>query len=103
MFAPVAMIPADQLEILEGEDLLSKFGVPNLSAFRCFCANCGTRLFNDAPSVNMISLITATVADSTDLMPLANVNMESSNKGFVQSNGLPSFDTFPSTEEREQL
>ena len=102
-FVPVAMISADALEILQGEELISKFEVPNVAAFRCFCSTCGTRLVNHSPTANMISLITATLIDGADLVPLANVNMESSNSGFVQTNGLPSFDKFPSAEERERL
>lgn len=102
-FVPVAMIPADSFEVVQGEELLSKFEVTKVAAFRCFCATCGTRLFNHSPNANMISLIVATLTETVDLVPLANVNMESSNRGFVQTNGLPSFDTFPSAEEREQL
>ncbi|PCI74073.1 MAG: hypothetical protein COB20_15505 [SAR86 cluster bacterium] len=102
-FVTVAMIPADKLEVLQGEELLSRFEVSNVAAFRCFCSTCGTRLFNHSPSANMISLITATLTDAVNLLPLANVNMESSNREFVQTNGLPSFDTFPSVEERNKL
>lgn len=102
-FVPVAIIEAGKLEVLEGDELLSKFEVPNAGAFRCFCSTCGTRLFNHSPAANMISLFPATLEESADLTPIANVNMESSNKGFVQTNGLPSFDTFPSMEERERL
>ena len=83
--------------------MLSKFEVPNVGALRCFCATCGTRLFNHSPAANMISLITTTLEESTGLVPVANVNMESSNKGFVQTNGLPNFDTFPNADERKKL
>lgn len=102
-FVPIAMIAADKLEILEGDDLLSKYEVANSSAFRCFCSACGTRLFNHSPAARTISLITATLSKTKDLVPMANVNMESSNNFFVQTNGLPSFDTFPNVDERKRL
>lgn len=98
-FVPVAMISDDKLEVVQGQELLSKFAVANGAAFRCFCSACGTRLFNHSPAVNFISLITATITSSADLVPLANVNMESSNKNFQQNNGLPNFDTFPNLAE----
>ncbi len=102
-FVPVVVIAADKLEVTEGNELLSKFEVSSAAAFRCFCATCGTRLFNHAPAANMISLITATLTEAAGLEPMANVNMESCNNGFVQTNGLPSFDVFPSADERENL
>ena len=84
-FVPVAMIAADKLDILEGYDFLSKYEVANVAAFRCFCSACGTRLFNHSPAANMISLITATLTENVSLVPVANVNMESSNSYFVQT------------------
>ncbi len=102
-FVPVAVIAADKLEILEGNELLSRFEVSNVAAFRCFCSTCGTRLYNHSPAANMISLVVATLMETADLVPKANVNMESSNRCFIQTNGLPSFDTFPSADEREKL
>ena len=35
-FVPVAMIANNALEILHGEELITKFEVKNVSAFRCF-------------------------------------------------------------------
>lgn len=102
-FVPVAVIAADKLEILQGNEFLSKYEVTNVAAFRCFCSTCGTRLFNHSPAANMISLVMATLSKPLGLMPVANVNMESSNSCFVQTNGLPSFDTFPSVDERKKL
>lgn len=102
-FVPIAIISADKLEIIEGNELMSKFEVPKIGAFRCFCNACGTRLFNHAPEANMISLIVATLTKASDLLPVANVNMESSSCGFEQTNGLPSFSTFPTIDERKEL
>lgn len=98
-FVPVAMISDDKLKIEHGQELLSKFAVANGAAFRCFCSACGTRLFNHSPAANFISVVTATITSSADLAPLANVNMESSNKKFQQNNGLPKFETFPNLAE----
>lgn len=102
-FVPLAMIPADKLEVLEGNELLSKYEVANVAAFRWFCSVCGTRLLNHSPAANMISLTTVALTEAENLVPVANVNMESSNRCFVQTNGLPSFDTFPSADERKKL
>ena len=104
-FVTAAMISSDKLELLEGKELLSKYKIPNMEveAFRCFCSICGTRLFNHSPSVDMISLITATISSSIDIVPLANVNMESKNRNFEQGNGLPNFDTVPNSAEIQEL
>jgi hypothetical protein len=102
-FVPVAMLPAEKLSIVEGEELLSRYEVLSVAAFRCFCSRCGTRLFNHSPSFNFISLVTATLSDSSKLAAVANVNMKSRNLGFEQKNGLPNFDRFPSTEELQKL
>lgn len=102
-FVPIAILSADKLEIVQGEELLSKYEVVNVGAFRCFCSNCGTRLFNHLPARHMISLITATITSSGAIVPIANVNMESGNRNFVQTNGLPSFDTVPSIAELQEM
>lgn len=102
-FVPVAMLPSEKLNILAGEEFLTKYEVVNAAAFRCFCSECGTRLFNHSPSFNFISLVTTTLSDSVRLEALANVIMESRNLGFEQNNGLPSFDKVPSTEELLKL
>lgn len=102
-FVPVAMLPAEKLSILEGENFLSRYEVVNVAAFRCFCSECGTRLFNHSPVFNFVSLITSTLSGTVKLQPLANVNMESRNMVFEQNNGLPNFDKVPSTEELLKL
>jgi hypothetical protein len=102
-FVAVAMLPAEKLRLLAGEEFLSRYEVAEVAAFRCFCSKCGTRLFNHSPSFNFISLMTTTLSGSVRLEPLANVNMESRNLSFEQSNGLPNFDKVPSTEELLKL
>lgn len=102
-FVPVAMIAADKLDIVEGIEFLSEYEVKDVGAFRCFCSVCGTRIYNHLPAANSITLIVATLAEAPNVTPLANVNMESSNQFFTQTNGLPSFDTFPSLDERKNL
>lgn len=102
-FVPVAMLPAEKLNVIEGGEFLGKYEVMSVSAFRCFCAKCGTRLFNHSPSFNFISLVTATLSESEGLQPVANVNMESSNPNFIQSNGLSNFDKVPASDELRNL
>ena len=38
-FAPIAMLLADKLRMLKGEELLSRYEVVNVAAFRCFALN----------------------------------------------------------------
>jgi len=102
-FVPVAMLPAEKLTVLHGEKHLAKYEVASVAAFRCFCSQCGTRLFNHSPALNFISLVTATLTDSVNLTSLANVNMESRNSYFEQNNGLPNFDKVPSIDELREL
>jgi hypothetical protein len=102
-FVPVAIITAEKLKFTSGSEYLAKYEVTNVHAFRYFCSNCGTRLYNHSSDFSMISLVIATLTDQTGLIPIANVNMESKNKNFEQLNGLPSFDKVPPIEELAKL
>lgn len=102
-FVPVALMTADKLRIVKGQNLLSKFEVASTESFRCFCSYCGTRLFNHNPKANYLGLIIATLSTSESVVPLANVNMLSRNMSFQQSNGLPEFDDVPPIEELLEL
>lgn len=102
-FIPVALMASNKLEVLKGKELLSKYEIPNGTAFRCFCSICGTRLYNHSPSAKFISLITATLTQSTLITPIANVNMESRNQSFAQLNGLPNFSAVPGIDELQEV
>jgi len=102
-FVPVAMLSAEKLRVIQGQEYLSKYEVETVAAFRCFCSKCGTRIFNHSPRVNFISLVTATLSQPSRVQPLANVNMESRNIQYIQENGLPNYEKVPSIEELRRI
>ncbi|PCH62060.1 MAG: aldehyde-activating protein [SAR86 cluster bacterium] len=102
-FIPIAIIPQSSLVITQGSELVSKYEVEAVNAFRCFCCQCGTRLYNHSPTFEMMTLITATLNDATNLKPIANINMESSNPNFVQFNNLPFFEALAEMSELREL
>ncbi len=102
-FVTLAFTPLNKLEVRRGEELLTKYEIAELEAFRCFCSKCGTRLFNLAPGAGMVSLVTATLDRWSEMAPLANINVESLPDEAVPRNDLPNFDSAPSGAELQRL
>ena len=102
-FVTVAFAPASKLTILEGKESIAEYPIPKLSSFRCFCSKCGTRLYNIAPAVGMLSLVTATLSNPAAVKPLANINTESRLPNTVLNPGLPAYRSSPSGAELQEL
>jgi hypothetical protein len=54
-FTTLLFIPFLKFKMIEGKELLATYEVKAISAVRCFCSKCGTRLYNYSPSRGMIS------------------------------------------------
>lgn len=102
-YVPVAMITDDKLKITRGSENITRFEVEKVSAFRCFCTHCGTRLFNHSPDFKFISLIIATLDRASDFQAIANVNVRPGNENIAQSRDLPCFPNVPGFDELSNL
>lgn len=102
-FTTVLFMPYASLTITAGTDLLARYPIQNPDSDRCFCAKCGTRLFNHAPAVGMMSLIVATLDVDAPLQPLAHFNTESKCAWFEINDDLPQFATTPAPAEFARL
>jgi hypothetical protein len=101
-FTTLAFMPFAHLKILEGDALISRYHIESLNADRCFCARCGTRLFNHAPAVHMVSVVVATLAGTDTVRPRAHINTESKCGWYVINDHLPQFPAMPPPAEFEK-
>ena len=99
MYAPLLFLPISRLRIVEGEGVIARHHIPRLEADRCFCATCGTRLYNHALTRSLISLVVATLDTDEDLRPIAHINTESKCAWLELNDGLPQFSTVPGPDE----
>jgi hypothetical protein len=102
-FTTLLFMPFAKFELTEGQGLLASYEVKALGAVRCFCAKCGTRLYNYSPSRGMMSLIVATLDTDAELRPLANINVESKRSWHRIDDELPQFRSAPSPSEFGRL
>ena len=102
-FTTLLFIPLANLAITEGKEFLKSYHVENLNADRCFCSECGTRLFNFLPSLGRANVVVATLNTNEELRPLAHVNTESKCTWFQINDGLPQFLSTPSPAEFKEL
>ena len=98
-FTTLLMMPFAKLELTAGKELLASYEVKALSALRCFCSKCGTRLYNYSQSLGMISLVVATLDTDVRLTPLANINVGSKCSWYPINDDLPQFQAVPSQAE----
>jgi hypothetical protein len=102
-FATLLFMPFAKLELTKGKELLAHYETKASGALRAFCSLCGTRLYNHAPSVGMVSLVVATLNTSAEIRPIANINVESKCAWHPINDGLPQFQASPSRSEFGQL
>lgn len=102
-FTTLLFMPFAGLRIVSGAELIARHHVERLRSDRCFCAKCGTRLYNHAPAAGMISLVVATLNDGPALRPVAHINTESQRSWYQINDGLPRFETMPGPTELGQL
>ena len=102
-FTTLLFMPFSGLRIAAGEELIARYHLEKANADRCFCAKCGTRLYNHAPQVGMLSLVVATLEDGGALRPVAHINTESKCRWFSITDSLPQFASMPPPAELRQL
>jgi hypothetical protein len=102
-FTPLLFAKYSNLRIVAGTEFVARYPVTNLNADRCFCAKCGTRLYNHAPSAGMISLVVATLDVDDVLRPIAHFNIESKCSWFHIADDLPRFSSMPTPAEFARL
>lgn len=102
-YTTLLFMPFSDLELTEGAQYLARYHIQKLSADRCFCAKCGTRLYNHATSRGIISLVVASLDEGEHLRPVAHINIESKLPSLQISDGLPQFLTMPGPVEFRQL
>ena len=94
-FTTLLFTQFSSLTMLEGAEFMARYHIKNLNVDRCFCAKCGTRLYNHAPSKGMVSLVVATLDVDEALRPVAHVNTESKCSWFEINDELPQFSSTP--------
>ena len=102
-FTTVLFMPLSSLRVTAGAELVARYPIERLNSDRCFCARCGTRLFNQAPAVGMMSLIVATLDVDEVLRPVAHINTEAKCAWFHINDDLPQFASMPGPAEFVQL
>jgi hypothetical protein len=102
-FTTLLIMPFNKFEIMEGIDLLATYEVRAINTKRCFCSQCGSRLYNYSPSRGMISLVVATLDTATKIQPIANINTASQCAWYEIPDDLPRFGSVPSRDEFGQL
>ncbi len=102
-FTTLLFAPFSGLRVIAGEDLIARYHMEKSNADRCFCAKCGTRLFNHAPQAGMISLVVATLRVDGPLRAVAHINTESKCSWHQIADGLPQFASMPAPAEFRQL
>ena len=98
-FVTFLSIPQSSFEIVQGQDFLARYSYrfAGSDAYRCFCSNCGTRLFNHLPSLSRVSVIAATLIDISEgeIHPLAHINTESTCPWISIADDLPQYFAVP--------
>lgn len=102
-FTTLLFTPLANLTITQGKELLKSYHVENLNADRCFCSECGTRLFNSLPSSGRANVVVATLTTDETVRPLAHVNTESKCSWFEINDDLPQFSSSPGPDEFKEL
>ena len=102
-FTTLLFMPFTGLRIVAGAELIARHPSAKMQADRCFCAKCGTRLYNHAPQAGMISLVVATLKDGAALKPVAHINTESKCSWFQIADALPQFATMPPPAQFRQM
>jgi hypothetical protein len=102
-FTTVLFMPLSSLRVTAGAELIVRYPIARLNSERCFCAKCGSRLFNQALAVGMMSLVVASLEGDLPLRPVAHINVESKCSWFHINDDLPQFASVPPPPELGQL
>jgi hypothetical protein len=88
-FTTVLGMKGANMKIVKGAHCLEDFKVG--PGGRVFCSTCGTRIYNRSPVAGMISLITATLDEEDQAIPIAHVNVESKHPLTQFNDDLPTY------------
>jgi hypothetical protein len=103
LFTPLLFTQFSNLTISEGAEFVARYHIDRLDADRCFCAKCGTRLYNHAPERGLISLVVATLETDQVWRSIAHINTESKCSWLDINDGLPQFPAVPCPAEFKEL
>jgi hypothetical protein len=103
LFTPLLFTQFSNLTISEGAEFVARYHIDRLDADRCFCAKCGTRLYNHALARGLISLVVATLETDQVWRASAHINMESKCSWLDIDDGLPQFLAVPGPAEFKEL
>ncbi|MFW2438891.1 MAG: GFA family protein [Arenicellales bacterium] len=93
-FATQALVIAETLRFLKGEELLSEY--QGRRGVRAFCSSCGSKLMNYAPDKSQyLSVSLACVDSDVDVKPVADCFVGSKADWSAICNDIPSFKGLP--------
>lgn len=93
-FVTVCWVPRSAFQFVSGKDAVQKYHHGH--GFRCFCGQCGTRLFNGMESgEGFISLIVSTLDNDPLNRPVMHINLESKAAWFSIHDDLPQHQGVP--------
>ena len=97
-FTTVAFLPASSLAQLPSSGEPSHFTTP-LGNLRHFCRHCSTPVYNTRPGIDVACLVVSSLEEEFQPSPWFHVNTESKASWFEIGDGLPRYETWPSSRE----
>ena len=93
-FATVCWLPSSAFRFLSGEEAVRRYA--RAGGFRCFCEDCGTRLFNGLLTGDgFISLVVASLDEEPERGPIMHINLESKATWYEVRDDLPQHEALP--------
>ncbi len=87
-------IPKNLFSITKGQDHIKHFN-RTAESISCFCENCGSTLYGEKPSIQMVHVRYGALNDSPTLLPQAHMHVSSKADWYEISDELPQFSEFP--------
>lgn len=87
-------IPKNLFSITKGQDHIKRFN-RTAESISCFCENCGSALYGEKPSIQMVHVRYGALNDSPTLLPQAHMHVSSKADWYEISDELPQFSEFP--------
>lgn len=88
-------VPSEHFEIIKGHQHIKRFQ-RSKDTISCFCGVCGSTLFGEKPSLNMVHVRYGALNTSPSLLPQAHMHVASKAAWYEITDSLPQFDAFPS-------
>lgn len=83
-----------KFNVIKGAELIKRFQRTQ-DTISCFCELCGSSLFGEKPSRNMIHVRYGALNQSPSLLPQAHMHVSSKADWYQINDSLPQFDEFP--------